>query len=127
MESQPPTSTNISTTTAKQDNMPLSQKVSIDKTSNTCNANPTLSTPNPTCSPLFQQYVTDAAAIIASTHLTRNMFIVEVFKKCSEIALWEKKTRKIAPELFQNLQCQQEIPIPTSVMYNTTLQKEMKF
>ena len=43
---------------------------------------------------------TNAAAIIASNHLTRNMFIVEVFKKCSEIALWEKRTRKTAPELL---------------------------
>ena len=38
--------------------------------------------------------------VIASNRLTRNMFIVEVFKKCSEIALWEKRTRKTAPELL---------------------------
>ena len=63
--------------------------------------------PYPAYSPLFQQYVTDAAAIIASTRLTRNMFIVEVFKKCSEIALWEKRTRKTAPELLP------ESPKPT--------------
>ena len=35
------------------------------------------------------------------------MFIVEVFKKCSEIALWEKRTRKTAPELLP------EAPKPT--------------
>ena len=51
--------------------------------------------------------MTDAAAIIASNHLTRNMFIVEVFKKCSEIALWEKKTGETAPELLP------ESPKPT--------------
>ena len=106
MESQPSTSTTTSTT-AKQDNMPSSQNTSVDKTSNTSNADPSLSIPNPTYSPLFQQYVTDAAAIIASTCLTRNMFIVEVFKKCSEIALWEKKTGKTAPELLP------ESPVPT--------------
>ena len=113
MESQPSTSTTTSTT-AKQDNMPSSQNTSVDKTSNTSNADPTLSIPNPTYSPLFQQYVTDAAAIIASTHLTRNMFIVEVFKKCSEIALWEKKTGKTAPELLP------ESPVPTREPLHTS-------
>ena len=106
MESQPSTSTTTSTT-AKQDNMPSSQSTSVDKTSTTSNTNPTLSIPNPTYSPLIQQHVTNAAAIIASNRLTRNMFIVEVFKKCSEIALWEKRTRKTAPELLP------ESPKPT--------------
>ena len=108
MESQPFTSatTSTTTTTAKQ-YMPSSQNTSVDKTSTTSNADPTLSIPNPTYSPLFQQYVTDAAAIIASTCLTRNMFIVEVFKKCSKIALWEKRTGKTAPELLP------EYPVPT--------------
>ena len=106
MESPPSTSTTTSTT-AKQDTMPSSQNTSVDKKSNASNANPTLSIPNPTYSPVFQKYVTDAAAIIASTHLTRNMFIVEVFKKCSEIALWEKKTGKTAPELLP------KSPVPT--------------
>ena len=105
MESQPWGTT--TSTTAKQDNMPSSQSTSVDKTSTTSNTNPTLSIPNPTYSPLIQQYVTDAAAIIASNHLTRNMFIVEVFKKCSEIALWEKRTGKTAPELLP------ESPKPT--------------
>ena len=99
MESQPSTSSTTSTT-AKQDNMPSSQNTSVDKMSNISNADPTLSVPNPAYTPLFQQYVTDVAAIIASTHLTRNMFIVEVFKKCSKIALWEKKTGQTAPELL---------------------------
>ena len=106
MESQPSTSTTASTT-AKQDIMTSSQNSSVYKMSNTSNADPTLSIPNPAYSPVFQQYVTDAAAIIASTHLTRNMFIVEVFKKCSEIALWEKKTGKTDPELLP------ESPVPT--------------
>ena len=99
MESQSPTSTTTSTT-SEQDNMPSSQSASVDKTSTLSNTDPTLSIPNPTYSPLIQQHVTNAAAIIASNHLTRNMFIVEVFKKCSEIALWEKRTRKTAPELL---------------------------
>ena len=113
MESQPSTSTTTSTT-AKQDNMPSSQNTSVDKTSTTSNANPTLSIPNPTYSPLIQQHVTNAAAIIASNHLTRNMFIVEVFKKCSEIALWEKRTRKTAPELLP------ESPKPTGESLHTS-------
>ena len=91
MKSQPFTSTTTSTTVS-QDNMPSSQSTSVDKTPNTSNTNPTLSIPNPAYSSLIQQYVTNAAAIIASNNLTRNMFIVEVFKKCSEIALWEKRT-----------------------------------
>ena len=106
MESQPSTSTTTSTTVT-QDNMPSSQSTSVDKISTTSNANPTLSIPNPAYSPLIQQHVTNAAAIIASNHLTRNMFIVEVFKKCSEIVLWEKKTGKTAPELLP------ESPKPT--------------
>ena len=105
MESQ--SSTTTTSTKTKQDNMPSSQSTSVDKTSTTSNANPTLSIPNPAYSPLIQQHVTNAAAIIASNHLTRNMFIVEVFKKCSEIALWEKKTGKTAPELLP------ESPKPT--------------
>ena len=99
MESQPSTSTTTSTT-SEHDNMPSSQSTSVDKTSTTSNTNPTLFIPNPTYSPLIQQHVTNAAAMIASNHLTRNMFIVEVFKKCSEIALWEKRTGKTAPELL---------------------------
>ena len=87
--------------------MPSSQNTSVDKRSNASNANPTLSIPNPTYSPVFQRYVTDAAEMIASTCLTRNMFIVKVFKKCSEIALWEKKAGKTAPELLP------ESPVPT--------------
>ena len=99
MESQPSTSTTTSTT-SEHDNMPSSQSTSVDKTSTASNTNPTLFIPNPTYSPLIQQHVTNAAAMIASNHLTRNMFIVEVFKKCSEIALWEKRTGKTAPELL---------------------------
>ena len=98
MESQPSTTT--TSTKTKQDNMPSSQSTSVDKTSTTPKTNPTLSIPNPIYSPLIQQLVTNAAAMIASNHLTRNMFIVEVFKKCSEIALWEKRTGKTAPELL---------------------------
>ena len=64
MESQPSTTT--TSTKTKQDNMPSSQSPSVDKTSTTSKTNPTLSIPNPIYSPLIQQYVTDAAAIIAS-------------------------------------------------------------
>ena len=112
MESQPWGTT--TSTTAKQDNMPSLQSTSVDKTSITSNTNPTLSIPNPTYSPLIQQYVTDAAAIIASNHLTRNMFIVEVFKKCSEIALWEKRTGKTATELLL------ESPKPTGESHQSS-------
>ena len=107
MESQPSTSTTTSTT-SEQDNMPSSQSTSVDKTSTSSNTDPTLSIPNPAYSPLIQQYVTNAATIIASNRLTRNMFIVEVFKKCSKIALWEKRTGKTAPELLP------ESPKPTA-------------
>ena len=98
MESQPWGTT--TSTTVTQDNMPSSQSTSVDKTPTTSNANPTLSIPNPAYSPLIQQHVTNVAEKIASNCLTRNMFIVEVFKKCSEIALWEKRTGKTAPELL---------------------------
>ena len=50
MESQPSTSTTTSTTT-KQDNMPSSQSISVDKTSTTSKTNPTLSIPNPASNP----------------------------------------------------------------------------
>ena len=116
MESQPSTSATTSTT-AKQDIMPSSQNTSADKMSNTSNADPTLSIPNPAYSPVFQQYVTDAAAIIASICLTRNMFIVEVFKKCSEIALWEKKTGKTAPERLPECSVPTGEPLHTSDSY----------
>ena len=42
------------------------------------------------------------------------MFIVEVFKKCSEIALWEKRTRKTAPELLP------ESPKPTGEPHHSS-------
>ena len=113
MESQPFSSTTTSTT-SEQDIMPSSQHTSVDKTSNTSNADPTLPIPNPTYSPLFRQYVTDIATMIASTRLTRNMFIIEVFKKCSEIALWEKRTGKTAPELLP------EFPMPTREPLHTS-------
>ena len=116
METQPSTST-TTLTIAKQDNMLSSQNTSVDKTSNTPNADPTLSISNPTYSPVFQKYVTDAAAIIASTHLTRDMFIVEVFKKCSEIALWERKTGKTAPELLPESPVPNGQPLLTSDSY----------
>ena len=105
MESQPWGTT--TSATATQDIMPSSQSTSVDKTPTTSNANPTLSIPNPAYLPLIQQHVTNAAAMIASNHLTRNMFIVEVFKNCSEIALWKKRIGKTAPELLP------ESPNPT--------------
>ena len=40
------------------------------------NADPILSIPNPAYSPVVQKYVTDAAEIIASSHITRNMFVI---------------------------------------------------
>ena len=102
--------------------MPSLQNTSADKTSNTSNADPILSIPNPAYSPVFQKYVTLAAAIIASTHLTRNMFIVEVSKKCSEIALWEKKTGKTAPELLPKSPVPTEEPLYTSDSYSSDVQ-----
>ena len=101
MESQPSTSTTTSTT-SEQDNMPSSQSTSVDKTSTTSNTNPTLSIPNPTYSPLIQQHVTNAAAMIASNHLTRNMFIVEVFKKCRDSTLGEEN-RKDSPRTITRI------------------------
>ena len=119
MESPPSTSTTTSTT-AKQDNMPSSQNPTVDnKKSNT---DPTLPIPNPAHSPVFQQYVTDAAKIIASSHLTRNMFIVEVFKKCSEIALWEKRTGKTSPELLPTSPVPTREPLYTSDSYSSDVQ-----
>ena len=121
MESPPSTSTTTSTT-AKLDTIPSSQNTSVDKKSNASNANPTLSIHNPTYSPVFQKYVTDAAAIIGSTCLTRNMFIVEVFKTCSEIALWEKKTGKTAPELLPKSPVPTREPLYRSDSYSSDVQ-----
>ena len=121
MESPPSTRTTTSTT-AKQDTLPSSQNTSVDKKSNASNANSTLSIPIPTYSPVFQKYVTDAAEIIASTHLTRKMFIVEVFKKCSEIALWEKKTGKTAPDLLPKSPVATREPLYTSDSYSSDVQ-----
>ena len=78
MESQPSTSTTTSTT-AKQDPMPSLQNTAAGKKKS--NADPTLSIPNPAYSPVVQKYVTDPAEIIASSCITRNMFIVEVFQE----------------------------------------------
>ena len=78
---------------------------------------PPISIPNPVYSPLIQQHVTNAVVIIASTRLTRNMFIIEVFKKCSEIALWEKKTGKTAPELLPKSPVSTREPLQTPDSY----------
>ena len=121
MESPPSTST-TTPTTAKQDTMPSSQNTSVDKKPNASNANHTLPIPNPAHSPVFQKYVTDAAEIIASTCLTRNMFIVEVFKKCSEIALWEKRTGKTSPELLPKSPVPTREPLYTSNSYSSDVQ-----
>ena len=120
MESPSSTSTTTSTT-AKHDNIPLSQNPTVDdKKSNT---DPTLPIPNPAHSPVFQKYVTDAK-IIASTRLTRNMFIVEVFKKCSEIALWEKRTGKTSPELLPTspVPTRELLPLHTPDSYSSDVQ-----
>ena len=60
----------------------------------------TSSTPNPVPTSVVQKYVTDAAAIISSSQATRKMFMVEVFKKCNEIARWGKRLEK-HPQKFQ--------------------------
>ena len=56
-------------------------------------AKPTSSTPNPAPTSVVQKYVTDAAEII-SAQTTRKMFMVEVFKKCNEVANGNKKQGK---------------------------------
>ena len=66
--------------------------------------------------------MTDAAAIIASTRLSRNIFIVEVFKKCSEIALWEKRTGKTVPELLPESPMPTREPLYTSDSYSSDVQ-----
>ena len=50
------------------------------------------------------------------------MFIVEVFKKCSEIALWEKKTGKTAPELLPKSPVPTGEPLYTSDSYFSDVQ-----
>ena len=119
MESPPSTGTTTSTT-AKQDNMPSSQNPTVDDKKT--NTDPTLPIPNPAHSPVFQQYVTNAVKIIVSTHLTRNMFIVEVFKKCSKIALWEKRTGKTSPELLPTSLVPTREPLHTSDSYSSDVQ-----
>ena len=96
MESKPSTSTTTSTT-EKQDPMPSPQSTAQGKKES--NADPTSSTPNPVPTFVVQKYVTDAAAIISSSQAARRMFMVEVFKKCNEIARWEEKTGKTSPEI----------------------------
>ena len=121
MESQPSTSTTTSTT-AKQDPIPSLQNTTAGKRKS--NTDPTLSIPNPAYSPVVQKYVTDAAEIIASLRITRNMFIVEVFKKCSEIALWEKRTGKISPGLLptSTVPIREPLPLHTSDSYSSDVE-----
>ena len=96
MESKPSTNTTTSTT-AIQDPMPSPQSTAPGKKES--NADPTSSTPNPVPTSVVQKYMTDTAAIISSSQATRRMFMVEVFKKCNEIARWEEKTGKTSPEI----------------------------
>ena len=63
------------------------------------NADPISSTPNPVLTSIVQKYVTDAAEIISPSQASRRMFMVEVVKKCNEIARWETKTGKTSPEI----------------------------
>ena len=102
--------------------MPSSQNPTIDNKKS--NADHTLSIPNPVYSPVFQKYVTDAAEIIASSCLTRKMFIAKVFKKCSEIALWEKRTGKTSPELLPTspVPTRETLPLYTSDSYSSDVQ-----
>ena len=100
--------------------MPSSQNPTVDnKKSNT---DPTLPLPNPAHSPVVQQYVTDTAEIIASSYLNRKMFIVEVFRKCSEIALWEKRTGKTSPELLPTSPVSTREPLYTWDSYSSDVQ-----
>ena len=75
MESKPSTSTATSTT-AKQDPMPLQQNTAPDKKKS--NAKPASFTPNPAPTSVVQKYMTDVAAIISA----------------NKIAKWEKETGK---------------------------------
>ena len=96
MESKPSTSTATSTA-AEQDPMPSPQSIVPGKKES--DETPTSSTPNPILTSVVQRYVTDAAEIISVTPAYRKMFIAEVFRKCNEIAQWEKESGKISPEL----------------------------
>ena len=96
MASTPSTSTATSTT-AKQDPMPPPRNTIPGKKKS--NAKPTSSTPNPAPTSVVQKYVTDATEIISSSPTTRKMFMVEVFKKCNEVAKWEQETGKTSPEI----------------------------
>ena len=54
--------------------------------------------------------MTDAAEIISASPAYWKMFIAEVFKKCNEIAQWEKDTGKIPPELPRSPSTSRKLP-----------------
>ena len=106
MASKPSINTTTSTT-KEQDLMPPPQSTVHGKKKSGVTV--TSSTPNPAPTSVVQRYVTDAAEIISASPAFRRMFIPEVFKKCNEIAPWEKDTGKSSPELPRKL--------PTYVVY----------
>ena len=59
---------------------------------------------------VVQKYVTDAAEIISATPVYRKMFIAEVFRKCNEIAQWEKESGKASPELARSPSTSRKLP-----------------
>ena len=89
MASKPSTSPATSKP-AKQDPMSPPQNTALGKKKS--DAKPTSSTPNPVPTSVVQKYMTDAAEIISSSPTTRRKFMVEVFKKCNEVAKWEEET-----------------------------------
>ena len=99
MASKPSINTTTSTT-KEQDLMPTPQSTVHGKESG---VTVTSSTPNPAPTYVAQRYVTDAAEIISASSAFRRMFIAEVFKKCNEIAQWEKDTGQTSPELPRKL------------------------
>ena len=96
MASKPSTNTTLSTA-AEQDPMPSKQSTAHGKKESGVTI--TSSIPNPAPTSVVQRYVTDAAEIISASPAYRRMFITEVFRKCNEIAQWEKDTGKTSSEL----------------------------
>ena len=107
MASKPATNTTTSTT-AEQDPMPSQQSIAHDKKESGVTV--TSSTPNPVPTSVTQRYVTDAAEIISATPAYRKMFIAEEFRKCNEIAQWEKESGKTSPELPKSPPTSRRLP-----------------
>ena len=105
MASKPSTNTTTSTTTEK-DLMPPPQSIAHAKKE--LDVTVTSSTPNP--APTSVTDVTDAVQIISATPAYRRIFIAEVFRKCNEIAQWEKDSGKTSPELPRSPSTSRKLP-----------------